>query len=70
LPVSQAIRNELKNFSGVDTTGCGDNFTGGVIASIVNQLSTGKRKLDLKEACSWGTVFRRVCMFLYGRNIF
>jgi sugar/nucleoside kinase (ribokinase family) len=70
LPVSQAIRNELKNFSGVDTTGCGDNFTGGVIASIVNQLSTGKRKLDLKEACSWGTVSGGFACFYMGGTYF
>ena len=37
LPVSEVIGGELKNHIGVDTTGCGDNFVGGVIASVVNQ---------------------------------
>ena len=38
-----------------DTTGCGDNFSGGVISSLVTQMISGDREgFDLVEACSWG----------------
>lgn len=70
LPVSRDIRNELKSYSGVDTTGCGDNFAGGVIASVVNQLSAGIRKFDLKEACSWGIVSGGFTCFYIGGTYF
>jgi sugar/nucleoside kinase (ribokinase family) len=70
LPVSRAIRNELKNYSGLDTTGCGDNFAGGVIASVVNQLSIGMKKFDLKEACSWGIVSGGFTCFYIGGTYF
>jgi len=70
MPVSRAIRNELKSYSGVDTTGCGDNFAGGVIASIVNQLSTGIKRFDLKEACSWGIVSGGFTCFYIGGTYF
>jgi sugar/nucleoside kinase (ribokinase family) len=70
LPVSQAIRNELKSYTGGDTTGCGDNFVGGVIASVVNQLSDGVNKCDLKEACSWGIVSGGFTCFYMGGTYF
>ena len=38
MPVSAKVIDELKNPQRGDTTGCGDNFVGGVIASVVNQL--------------------------------
>jgi sugar/nucleoside kinase (ribokinase family) len=66
LPVSQLIRNEVRSFAGGDTTGCGDNFTGGVIASIVNQLAGGNRHPDLSEACSWGVVSGGFTCFYMG----
>jgi sugar/nucleoside kinase (ribokinase family) len=41
--------------SGGDTTGCGDAFAGGIIASLARQLSgSGKDRLDLEEAIGWG----------------
>ena len=54
--VTQKIRD--KEYNG-DTTGCGDNFVGGVIASIAEQLQKNRTKLNLKEAvisgiCSGG----------------
>jgi len=54
LPVSEAIGKELKlkNYNG-DTTGCGDNFAGGVVASLANQLNK-KNIPDIIEAISWG----------------
>ncbi len=54
--VSKKIRNKI--YLG-DTTGCGDNFAGGIIVSIAKQIQQKKEKLDLKEAivsgiCSGG----------------
>ncbi len=38
-----------------DTTGCGDNFMGGVLVSFARQLSSGKTEnLDLIDLCAWG----------------
>jgi len=39
LPVSAAVGKALKEGRKGDSTGCGDNFAGGVIASIAKQLS-------------------------------
>lgn len=57
LPVSQKITNELqqKPIEKGDTTGCGDNFAGGIIASIAWQLKDREKgHLDLIEVISWG----------------
>jgi sugar/nucleoside kinase (ribokinase family) len=38
-----------------DTTGCGDNFAGGIIASAAWQLRYKKPgELDIIDACAWG----------------
>jgi len=39
-----------------DTTGCGDNFSGGVISFIAEQLLDNRWKLDMQEA-----VFQGIC---------
>lgn len=56
-PVSQkvtGILNSSPRLSG-DTTGCGDNFTGGIIASLSWQIKSKKRgQIDFTEAISWG----------------
>ena len=70
LPVSRAVRNELKSHCGGDTTGCGDNFVGGVIASVVNHLINETGKPDLKEACSWGIVSGGFACFYIGGTYF
>ena len=50
-----------------DTTGCGDNFAGAVIASLASQLKEGKRgQLDLSEAISWGVAAGGNCCFTVG----
>lgn len=57
LPVSEAVDRDLARPDRPkgDTTGCGDNFAGGVLVSLALQLERGKREgLDLKEACAWG----------------
>ncbi len=67
LPVSNVIRNDMKSRREGDTTGCGDNFTGGVIASVVNQLIKETSKIDLNEACSWGIVSGGfACLYMGG----
>jgi len=57
IPVSGEVEWRLKsrtNRAG-DTTGCGDNFVGGVLASMAAQLGDRpKGELDLKEAAAWG----------------
>ena len=57
LPVSAYIDEllaknpELKH----DTTGCGDNFVGGVLTSIAKQKEKdSKSKLDIVDLCAWG----------------
>ncbi len=55
-PVSAALIHDLNNSKGGDTTGCGDNFVGGVLASMAWQISEGKKFLNLEEVISWGTV--------------
>lgn len=57
LPVSRKVTNDLKlNLSAKgDTTGCGDNFVGGVIASLAWQLRDNEKgHFDLTDALSWG----------------
>jgi sugar/nucleoside kinase (ribokinase family) len=57
LPTSDNIHIELKYNTGLagDTTGCGDNFAGGIIASAAWQLRYKKPgELDIIDACAWG----------------
>jgi len=70
LPVSHVIRNELERHLGGDTTGCGDNFAGGVIASVVDQLINGSSNPYLTEACSWGIVSGGYACFHMGGTYF
>jgi len=70
LPVSALIRKELKDKRSGDTTGCGDNFTGGIIASVVKQFNAGIKHPDLYEACSWGIVSGGFTCFYMGGTFF
>jgi len=57
MPVSNYVCSVLKENSNTerDTTGCGDNFAGGVISSTAYQLYKKKSgKIDLPTACAWG----------------
>jgi sugar/nucleoside kinase (ribokinase family) len=66
LPVSdEALKKLRKNTTG-DTTGCGDNFAGGVIASVVTQLNGGVRYPDFQEACYSGIVSGGFTCFYMG----
>jgi len=73
LPVSDRVTRQIERnpSSKGDTTGCGDNFTGGVIASIAMQLTTGDiGKLDLKDAIAWGVASGGfACFYLGGTYI-
>ena len=70
MPVSRKVIDELKNSQGGDTTGCGDNFVGGVIVSVVNQLYAGVKHPDIQEACCWGTVSGGFACFYMGGTYF
>ena len=70
MPISQKISDQLKNVQAGDTTGCGDNFVGGVMASIVNQLHYGVNRPDLQEACCWGIVSGGFACFYLGGTYF
>ena len=65
-PVSANLINDLQNFQGGDTTGCGDNFVGGVLASLAWQLREEKGQPDLVDCISWGTVSGGYCCFHVG----
>lgn len=57
MPISDYVVNAVRSGEarGGDTTGCGDNFAGGIIASIAWQLKINSPgKLDIIEALSWG----------------
>jgi sugar/nucleoside kinase (ribokinase family) len=57
MPISEYVVNAVKTGKarGGDTTGCGDNFAGGIIASIAWQLKINSPgNLDIIEALSWG----------------
>ncbi len=68
LPVSQAIVAELAAHPERkgDTTGCGDNFVGGVIADVARQLEAGAAQIDLTEAIAWGAVSGGLACFSFG----
>jgi sugar/nucleoside kinase (ribokinase family) len=69
-PVSEQVRSELRRGHTGDTTGCGDNFAGGLIGSIVHQLNSGMSQLDLKDALSWAVVSGGFACFNLGGTYF
>jgi sugar/nucleoside kinase (ribokinase family) len=69
LPVNKVIDRELATNPERrgDTTGCGDNFTGGVIAGIAEQLEEcGPENLNLQEACVSGIAAGGFACFTIG----
>jgi len=70
MPVSIELSEELKKSHSGDTTGCGDNFAGGVIYSVAAQLGRRNHSLDLKEACIWGIVSGGYAGFYMGGTCF
>ena len=54
LPVCEEVNQELADYPERrgDTTGCGDNFTGQVIAELAETIAYGRRNgIDLREIC-------------------
>ena len=51
-----------------DTTGCGDNFAGGLLASIIMQLSEGAAagELDMRTAAAWADASGGFACFCLG----
>lgn len=70
LPVSHKIRAEIKKIRTGDTTGCGDNFVGGLIGSIMIQKASGNNQPDLMEALSWAVVSGGFSCFYMGGTYF
>jgi sugar/nucleoside kinase (ribokinase family) len=70
MPISESVSSELAKGHWGDTTGCGDNFVGGVIASLVSQLCQNSDSLNLKEACMWGVVSGGYACFYIGGTYF
>lgn len=66
IPVSLQISTDLKSTRSGDTTGCGDNFVGGVLYSVVEQLKMNCQPLDLLEASAWGVVSGGFACFYVG----
>ncbi len=69
LPVSKKVNEEFLRNPALkgDTTGCGDNFAGGVIASLAMQLKTSAIGLfNLTEAVAWGVASGGFTCFYVG----
>ena len=80
MPVSAAVGQALREGKKGDSTGCGDNFAGGVIASLAQQLYNSQLStlnsqlstpncqlpLDLIEATRWAVVSGGFACFYYG----
>jgi sugar/nucleoside kinase (ribokinase family) len=73
MPVSERIVNELRidGTRAGDTTGCGDNFAGGVIASIAGQrIQDPEKPVNLQEAIALGVVSGGLACFYYGGTFY
>lgn len=73
LPVSGKVKNDLKSLirKDGDTTGCGDNFAGGMIASVARQLRSSERgDFDLIEALCLGITSGGYACFYKGGTYF
>jgi sugar/nucleoside kinase (ribokinase family) len=69
MPVSEKINEDLAAYPERrgDTTGCGDNFAGGVIAGMAQQMSLKKRgAADLRECAVFGIVSGGFACFTVG----
>lgn len=68
-PVCQAVDEELDRTGRHvgDTTGCGDNFLGGILTSLAEQMVAGRQtELSLLNACAWGAASGGFACFYAG----
>lgn len=73
LPVSGKVADEIKQYPEKvgDTTGCGDNFVGGVISSIAKQLIANPEKtVSLPAAIALGVVSGGFACFYNGGTFY
>ena len=69
LPVTESVSNSLPGSDSQkgDTTGCGDNFAGGAIASLAWQLKTSSfGNFDLDEVLAWAVASGGFACFYLG----
>lgn len=72
-PVSEKVRNMIIQHPEKvgDTTGCGDNFAGGVIANIAKQLiEQPSLQIDMDKAIAMGVVSGGYACFYHGGTFF
>jgi len=72
-PVSEMVRNAILQYPdrAGDTTGCGDNFAGGVIASVAQQLIRQPcHKVNLEMAIALGIVSGGYACFYHGGTFY
>ena len=68
-PVSEKVKNTPERAG--DTTGCGDNFAGGIIASVAKQcINRPNQPLNLEEAIDLGVVSGGFACFYYGGTFY
>jgi sugar/nucleoside kinase (ribokinase family) len=57
LPICDAVAEKIRQLGrGHDTTGCGDNFAGGMLTSLALQKADGTSEIDLTRAVAEGVV--------------
>ena len=70
-PVVHQVEQDIEDGTAMkgDTTGCGDNFVGGVLASVADQYGS-ESGIDLLEAASWGVASGgQACLYVGGTFI-
>ncbi len=73
LPVSERVREELRRGKGIsgDTTGCGDNLAGGVLASMARQLiNYPAEPVNLNLALALGIASGGYACFYHGGTFY
>ncbi|MCP4103525.1 MAG: carbohydrate kinase family protein [Lentisphaerae bacterium] len=69
-PISSAVDDELDTHPEKrgDTTGCGDNFAGGVLTSIASQMNNGVKpgQLEISDTCAWAAASGGFACFCIG----
>ena len=70
MPVNELVNEDLAKYPQRrgDTTGCGDNFAGGLLASLIMQLAEGRNpgELDMRTAAAWADASGGFACFCLG----